>query len=172
MRRLFRCSCGYRWGPVDIQDCMTVGCPACSDGSVVSCQEVPSIPGFEIVDFVGEGGMGRVFKVRLEGCDRVLAIKIIKQNRATHSQLARFRTEANFLCRLAHPNILSPIEVGEMDNQPFFVMDFVEGSDLGALVKDRGPLPVHQASDYVQQVCSALDCLHHRGMVQIGRAHV
>ena len=165
MRRLFRCSCGYRWGPVDIQDCVTVGCPACSYGSVISCQEVPSIPGFEIVDFVGEGGMGRVFKARKEGFDRVLAVKLVKRDRTTQLQVARFLTEAYIISRVAHPNILSPIWFGEMDNQAFAVMDFVEGSDLGALVKDRGPLPVHQASDYVQQACSALDCLHRRGIV-------
>jgi serine/threonine protein kinase len=139
---------------------MTVGCPRCDSGST-SCLDVPTIPGYEISDLLGEGGMGHVYKAREIGVDRIVAIKVMKLDPGTHaSAIARFQAESEAIARLDHPNLLRIFGTGEEQGLAFAVMEYVEGSDLRSLVQGHGPLPTEQACDYVQQACRALEYVH------------
>jgi eukaryotic-like serine/threonine-protein kinase len=151
---------------VDIQDSATVGCPVCNAGRTVSCLEVPDVPGYEVLDFLGEGGMSRVYKAKPIHSEGMVAIKVTKLNPERYSSaIARFRREYHVLSQLSHPNILRTFDEGEVDNLSFAVMEYVEGLDLRALVKDRGPLPADQACEYVKQACSALSYFHERNIL-------
>jgi serine/threonine-protein kinase len=137
----------------------------CDSGST-SCLDVPTIPGYEISDLLGEGGMGHVYKAREVGVDRVVAIKVMKLDPGTHaSAIARFLAESRAIARLDHPNLLRIFGTGEERGLAFAVLEYVEGSDLRSLVRSHGPLPIEQACNFVQQTCRGLEYVHGIGIV-------
>jgi serine/threonine-protein kinase len=91
----------------------------------------PAIPGYEILDELGRGGMGIVYRARQTGLNRTAAIKmILAGDYAGPEELARFRTEAEAVGRLQHPNIVAIYEVGEQNGRPYLCMEYVEGGSL------------------------------------------
>ena len=96
--------------------------------------ELPLIPGYEVLGSLGRGGMGIVFKARQTRLNRIVALKmLLAVEFATREQLARFRSEAEILARVRHPNIVPIYDVGEFEGRPYFVMEFVDGPSLGAI---------------------------------------
>lgn len=119
-----------------------------------------------ILDKLGEGGMGQVFKARHRYMDRVVALKTLPGTLAdTPEAVARFQREARAAARLDHPNIVTAFDADECDGVPFLAMELVEGTDLALRVRQKGPLSVEQAVDAVRQAAEGLACAHTQGII-------
>ena len=124
-----------------------------------------TIGDYQVVGILGAGGMGKVFKVRNTISDRVEAMKILLPDLANAPELAdRFLREIKVQASLEHPNIASLHTAVRVENQLLMLMEFVDGVTLEQKLKE-GPLPTAQAVDYIQQVLSALEYAHARGVV-------
>jgi WD40 repeat protein/tRNA A-37 threonylcarbamoyl transferase component Bud32 len=125
----------------------------------------PSIPGYEILGELGRGGMGVVYKARQTKLKRLVALKmILTGGHAGTAARARFRTEAEAVARLQHPNIVQIHEVGEHEELPFFALEFVEGGSLAHKLAG-GPLPPPQAARLVEALAQAMHLAHSRNVV-------
>jgi serine/threonine-protein kinase len=123
------------------------------------------IAGYEILGFLGRGGMGVVYKALQPGLKRLVALKmILNADHAGPEQLARFRTEAEAVARLQHSNIVQVYEVGEHEGRPFLVMEYVDGYSLETTV-GRRQLQPRRAAELVHVLALAMDYAHHRGVV-------
>ncbi len=121
---------------------------------------------YTILDQIGQGGMGQVFKAQHRRMDRIVAIKMLpaavtKDNAA----VARFEREVKAAAKLEHPNIVTAHDADEANGRHFLVMQYVEGTDLSALVKKNGPLPVEQAVSCITQAARGLEYAHGEGVV-------
>ncbi len=119
-----------------------------------------------LLERLGEGGMGAVFKARHRRLGRIDALKIIRKDRLDNPEaVRRFQREAQAAARLSHPNIVRIFDAGEIHGSHFLVMQYVEGCDLSRLVKQGGPLSIQQACDYVRQAALGLQHAHEQGLV-------
>src|SRR5262249_51548490 len=119
-----------------------------------------------IVERLGEGGAGQVFKARHLKMDRVVALKVIRKELLADAEVVgRFYREIQILSQLDHPNVVRAYDAGPAGPTHFLAMEFVEGTDLGKLVKKGGPLPVQQACEYIRQAALGLQHAHERGLV-------
>lgn len=126
-----------------------------------------TIGNYVLLDAIGEGGMGQVFKVKNRVLNNLAAMKVIHQNRLQKSQTAtkRFKREIQLISKLNHNNIVRAYDADEINGSLILVMEYVEGSDLSKLVKENGPLPVDKACNYIAQVAAGLQHAHGLGMV-------
>src|SRR5262249_23358600 len=121
---------------------------------------------YVLLNRLGEGGMGQVFKARHRKLGKVVALKILRKDRlAGPEAVRRFYHEIRAASRLVHPNNVHAEDADEIDGAQFFAMEFVEGTDLAKLVKQQGPLPVDKACDYIRQAALGLQHAHERGLV-------
>ncbi len=119
-----------------------------------------------LLDRLGEGGMGTVYKARHSVMRRLVALKVIRRDRlAGRDSVRRFYREVRAVARLAHPNIVLAYDAAEVDGTHILVMEYVDGSDLARLVRRQGALPVAQACDYVRQAALGLQHAHEQGLV-------
>jgi eukaryotic-like serine/threonine-protein kinase len=126
---------------------------------------VRSFGDYELLEEIGRGGMGIVYKARQRSLDRIVAVKLILAGQfAGRQSVQRFRGEAAAAGVLRHPNIVAIHEIGMHDNQHFFSMDYVEGQNLARLVGNR-PLPAHQAARYVKLIAEAIQYAHEQGIL-------
>ncbi|MCP4509407.1 MAG: serine/threonine protein kinase, partial [Fuerstiella sp.] len=122
-------------------------------------------PALQIIELIGTGGMGAVYKARQEGLDRVVAIKIMPEEFVRDVEFAlRFTREARTLAKLTHPNIVSVYEFGNVQDTYYFLMEYIEGSTLRDVVKARQLTPEH-ALAIVPHLCDALQYAHDKGVV-------
>ncbi|MGO9528696.1 MAG: protein kinase domain-containing protein [Verrucomicrobiia bacterium] len=122
-------------------------------------------PELEILEMVGRGGMGVVYKARQKRLDRLVALKILPPNVSRDAAFSeRFTREAKALARLTHPNIVSVHDFGQTDGLFYFVMEFVDGMNLRQLL-DTGKLSPKEALAIVPQICDALQYAHDKGIV-------
>jgi serine/threonine protein kinase len=120
-----------------------------------------TVPGYELLEVLGRGGMGVVFKARHLALKRLVALKMIRPGVSDAEQLGRFRVEAEALARARHPNIIEIYEIGAVNGRPYFTMELVEGGSLA-----RAPLgPPRQAAQLVLELAEAMHCAHERGIV-------
>jgi serine/threonine protein kinase len=120
---------------------------------------------YEIVEAIGAGGMGEVYRARDSRLGRDVAIKVVPPLFAEdRDRLARFEREARVLASLSHPNIAQIHGLEETDGQRALVMELVEGDTLAERIA-RGPMPVSEALAIAGQVCDALDAAHEHGIV-------
>src|SRR5262245_6019690 len=119
-----------------------------------------------LLERLGEGGMGQVFKARHRSLNRIVAIKMIRKDVLNNPKaLPRFEREIRALAQLSHPNIVHAFDADQVDGMCYYVMEYVEGVDLWRLVQQGGPLDVDQACDYIRQAALGLQHAHERGMV-------
>jgi serine/threonine protein kinase len=119
---------------------------------------------YEILDKVGEGGMGEVWRGRDERLNRTVAVKILPPDLADDPlRRVRFEQEAKALGALSHPNIVAVYDVGQDRGRAFIVSELVEGESLRAVI-ERGPLPPRKLIDYGVQIADALAAAHHGGI--------
>lgn len=122
-------------------------------------------PGFEILECLGRGGMGVVYKARQKSLDRWVAIKIVAPEKHGEERFSgHFAREAATLAKLSHPNIVTIHDFGETDGLFFIVMEFVDGVNLRDLVRD-GRLAPEQALAIVPPICDALQYAHDKKIV-------
>ena len=116
---------------------------------------------YKLIEKVGEGNMGVVYKARHEGLQHVVALKTLSRRRSGDPDaIARFRREMEAVGRLDHPHIVRAIGAGEEDDVLFLVMEFVEGVDLSRLSRAHGRLSVPDACELVRQAALGLDYAH------------
>jgi predicted Ser/Thr protein kinase len=122
-------------------------------------------PHFEVLELLGQGGMGAVYKARQRSLDRLVAIKILPLEVGREPTFAeRFTREARALARLSHPNIVAIHDFGQADGLYYFIMEYVDGVSLRQLV-DKHELTPQQALALVPQICEALQFAHEEGIV-------
>jgi len=128
-------------------------------------QLAPLFPQLEILEFIGQGGMGAVYKARQKELDRVVALKILPLGSAEAPAFAeRFVREAKTLAKLSHPNIITLFEFGRANGLFFLLTEFVDGVTLGQLLH-AGRLAPREALAIVPQICDALQYAHDQGVV-------
>jgi serine/threonine-protein kinase len=121
---------------------------------------------YEILDQLGVGGMGTVFKARHKRMKRIVALKVLSPEvAATDKFLHRFQREIETIARLVHPNIVIAFDADEGEAGPFLVMEFVDGRDLASEVTAEGPLPVAAAVDRIIQAARGLEYAHSQGVI-------
>jgi serine/threonine-protein kinase len=120
---------------------------------------------YELLEEIGRGGMGVVYKARQKSLNRIVALKMILRGElASASDLVRFRAEAESAARLEHANIVPVFEVGECDGQAFFTMKYVEGTTLRHRAA-QGPLSPRDTARYLAAIGRAIDFAHQRGIL-------
>ncbi len=123
------------------------------------------VPGYEPLGELGRGGMGVVYRARQTALGRVVALKMILSGaHAGADDLARFRTEAEAIARLQHPNIVQIYEVGEHDGLPFFSLEFCGGGSLDRSLAGK-PLPPRDAALLVVTLARAMQAAHEKGVI-------
>lgn len=122
---------------------------------------------YEVLEKIGAGGMGAVYRARHQLMHRQVAIKmVLAQLSANSMTLKRFTQEARATSQLNHPNILTVFDFGiSPTNQPYLVMDFLEGVNFGRVLEDTRQLPIPRAIGIFLQVCAALGHAHQKGIV-------
>ncbi len=134
--------------------------PSDVPGSQASASIRETIPGYEIVGELGRGGMSVVYQARQVKLDRIVALKkILAGSHASGADLQRFRTEAEAIARLQHPNIVQIFEIGEHEGQPFFSLEFCAGGSLDRKLAGT-PLPPLQAAQLVETLARAMHAAH------------
>lgn len=126
---------------------------------------LPTIAGYEIFEELGRGGMGVVYRARQISLDRVVALKMLLPfESADREHHLRFKTEAEALARLQHPNIVTIYEVGESGGRPYFTMEYISGPSL-AQVLDGRPHDIGVSVRLIETLARALQTIHERGII-------
>jgi serine/threonine-protein kinase len=150
------------------------GSPAGSTQTLRAPSDAPPTPtalprefgDFELIEELGRGGMGVVYKARQKSLNRIVALKMVREaHLATADDRARFRTEAEAAARLKHPNIVTVYEVGTVDGQAYFCMEYVAGQTLAQRVAADGPFPPREAARLVAVIARAVQHAHSFGIL-------
>lgn len=122
---------------------------------------------YELIEFIGKGGMSMVFKARHVLTQRIIACKIMHQVLAGNAQsIIRFQQEATSASRIHHPNVIGVHDLGETsDGLPFLIMDFLEGESLSKSLQTSGTLSIERFLNIFIQATSALAVAHEKGVV-------
>jgi WD40 repeat protein len=126
--------------------------------------ELPSVPGFELLGVLGRGGMGVVYRARELALGRVVALKMILSGaHASDEERRRFRVEAEAIAAFAHAGIIKVHAVGEHEGKPYLSLEFCPGGNLCGRLK--GPMPPVEAARLVEQLARAVDVAHKAGII-------
>jgi tetratricopeptide (TPR) repeat protein len=121
---------------------------------------------YEILQLLGRGGMGAVYKARDTELDRIVALKLIRPELARNPEiLRRFKQELILARQVTHKNVIRIFDLGQSGGIKFITMDFVEGQDLRVLLLERGKFPPEQAARVMLQICHALEAAHSEGVI-------
>ena len=122
-------------------------------------------PELELLECLGQGGMGVVYKARQKQLDRMVALKVMRANGAKDPAFAeRFTREARALAKLDHPNIVSVYDFGQTEGRFFLIMEYVDGANLRQAIRTRSIKP-DEALEIVPKICQALQFAHDQGVV-------
>jgi tetratricopeptide (TPR) repeat protein/predicted Ser/Thr protein kinase len=121
---------------------------------------------YEILELLGQGGMGAVYKAADLEVDRIVALKVIRPEMAQNPEiLARFKQELLLSSQVTHRNVIRIYDLGEAQGVKFITMEFIEGETLHHLLRQRGKLEVPEAVDIMEQVASGLAAAHREGII-------
>ncbi|MCH7727580.1 MAG: serine/threonine protein kinase [Planctomycetes bacterium] len=124
------------------------------------------IPGYEILDALGHGGMGVVYRARQQNLDRIVALKtILVSQMADRTVVARFEQEARSVAKLRHPNIVAAFDFGRHEGRLYFAMEYVEGEDVDQLIQRKGQLSEQMAWGLARQAAAGLAHAAQAGIV-------
>jgi len=125
-----------------------------------------NLGGYRIVDYIGRGGMGEVYKATHGILERAVAIKILPRHKSNPDDIASFLREARVLARLDHENLVRAFDAGDDGKKRYYlVTEYVPGLDLRKLVRAKGPLEMPQAASIISQVARALQHAHDQGLI-------
>ncbi len=147
------------WSPEDALEIEAV-----ASGAALSLSQPKRIGPFQIEGILGGGGMGRVYRGRDPDLDRPVAIKVIRPEKLDQDFQVRFRAEAKMLAKFNHPNIVQVYRFGEEGGFSYIVMQYVEGKNLTAFLRDRTP-PVQDFVRLMIPICEAVEYAHQNGVV-------
>jgi serine/threonine protein kinase/beta-lactam-binding protein with PASTA domain len=121
---------------------------------------------YEILERIGGGGMALVYMGLDHLLHRKVAVKVLRQQYVNDEEfIRRFRREAQAAASLSHPNVVSIYDVGQEGETHYIVMEYIEGTTLNDLIKERAPLQVEEAVRYASQICDALEHAHHNEII-------
>jgi len=121
---------------------------------------------YEILQLLGQGGMGAVYKARDVELERTVAVKVIRPDLASHPEiLRRFKQELILAREVTHRNVIRIFDLGQASGVRYITMEYVEGRDLRALLQDKGKLTPEEAVPIFLQIAAALEAAHHAGVV-------
>lgn len=124
------------------------------------------IPGYQILERLGKGSMGVVYKARQTSVDRVVAIKVLLDSLASNKEfIKRFEREAKIAARLSHNNIVNAIDAGHVNGHHFFVMEFIEGETIKDILERGSVFDEKVALEIVLKVAEALKHAHQKGLI-------
>ena len=126
------------------------------------------LPAYEILNILGQGGMGAVYKGRQKSLDRIVAIKILPPEAGEDDMqfVERFKNEARTMAKMNHPAIVHVYDFGETtEGQLFIVMEFIDGTDVAKMIQEKKKLPEDYALAITAHVCDALGYAHTQGVV-------
>jgi hypothetical protein len=124
------------------------------------------VDGYLVLERLGEGAMGQVFKARHGRLHRLVALKVFRPEHVTNPvAVARFLREVRAAAQLSHPNVVRAYDAGQTDNTYYFAMQYLDGRNLSRLVQQQGPLALDRACDYALQATLGLQHIHDNGMV-------
>ena len=121
---------------------------------------------YEIISQLGQGGMGAVYKARDTELERLVALKIIRPELTTNPEmLKRFKQELILARQVTHRNVIRIFDLGQADGFKFITMEFLEGQDLRAVLREKGKLAPEDAAKVILQICRALEAAHGEGVI-------
>jgi eukaryotic-like serine/threonine-protein kinase len=121
---------------------------------------------YEILQILGEGGMGAVYKAKDLELNRMVALKVIRSDLAGNQAIIdRFKQELLLAHKVTHKNVIRIYDLGEAAGMKFITMEFIDGEDLRSLIRERKKLPREEAVEIIQQVCRALEAAHSVGII-------
>jgi serine/threonine protein kinase len=116
---------------------------------------------YEVLDQIGRGGMGVVYRARHRTLQTELAVKVLPPDLAKNPELVnRFHQEARLMAQLRHPHIVRVLDVDKVGNSPYFIMEYIAGKSLSQRLQEQGPLPIPEALEIARQITSALEYAH------------
>ena len=128
--------------------------------------ELARLGEYQLLEKLGEGGMGAVYKARHTRLRRTVALKMLSRGRMEDPRaIARFDREMEAIGQLSHPNIVQAYDAREVEGMHFLVMEYIEGLDLAELLHRAGPLPIPEACEIIRQAATGLQYAHERGLI-------
>lgn len=139
--------------------------PAARPAPTKTAVPIPTVPGYDLLEVLGRGGMGVVYKARQRGLKRLVALKMLLAGaHASEAHMARFQAEAEAVAQFQHPNIVQIHQVGQHEGLPFFSLEFVEGGSLEQELK-RQPQPPETAARHAETLARAMAYAHQHGVI-------
>ncbi len=120
---------------------------------------------YQIIDSIGQGAMGQVFKARHGKIGLVVAVKVLPHDKATPEAVDNFTREIRALARLDHPKLVAAVDAGQDGSVWFLVTEYIPGMDLRKLVRENGPLEMTVAASIISQVAEGLEYAHSQGII-------
>lgn len=121
---------------------------------------------YELLEQIGSGGMAVVYLARDTFLDRLVAVKVLRDEYANEQDFTRrFHREAKAVASLSHPNIINIYDFGESGHKSYLVMEYIEGRTLKDIIKERSPLPLEQILDISQQICAGISEAHSQNII-------
>jgi len=121
---------------------------------------------YRVIALLGAGGMGEVYRASDLKLGQPVALKFLPEAIAEDERaLARFRNEVRIARQVSHPNVCRVYDIGEIDGLPFISMEYVDGEDLGSLLRRIGRLPADKALEIARKLCAGLAAAHDKGVL-------
>src|SRR5215470_3856529 len=142
--------------------------PSAAPTATPAVIEVGSVVGnrFEILQLLGEGGMGAVYKAHDRELEKDVALKLIRTELARNPGiLQRFKQEIILARQITHRNVIRIFDIGQADAHKYITMEYLEGRDLRAVLREKSKLPPEEAAKIVLQICRALEAAHGEGVI-------
>jgi serine/threonine protein kinase len=125
------------------------------------------IPGYDLQEMIGEGGMGMVFRALQHQLPRTVAVKFLRSPMPGSPAAAAFLDESRLMARLSHPHVVAIHDCGQVDGRPYLVMEYVSGSSLRAVVQPGRPWLPDRSGRVLAAVASALSYIHGQGILHL-----
>lgn len=129
--------------------------------------DLPTIPGYRLLEKLGEGGMGEVFRALQLSLQRVVAIKLLHQSSFLHTAWEDFQREACLMAALSHPHVVIIHDFGRIDGRAYLVMEHVRGPSLRQMLQPGTPWPSAAALSLLESIALALGYIHSRGILHL-----